>query len=60
VGESSSTITKPNAGKVCGPVKCPGATKTCPYGYEKMNGCEICRCHDPCNPSGKVRIPFGN
>ena len=41
--------------KTCGPVKCL-TPKTCPYGYEKKDGCEICRCHDPCNPPGKVGI----
>jgi uncharacterized lipoprotein YbaY len=40
--------------KICGPVKCPGEPKICPYGYQKKDGCEICRCHDPCNPPGKV------
>ena len=44
--------------KVCGPVKCPLEAKICPYGYQKKNGCEICRCHDPCNPPGKVIIYF--
>jgi len=54
VGVSSSTAaTKLNGQKVCGPLKCYGATKVCPYGYEKKDGCDICRCNDPCNPSGK-------
>ena len=40
--------------KGCAPVNCHGKTKTCPYGFEKKNGCEICKCHDPCIPQGKV------
>ena len=41
--------------KVCAPVKCP-KPKTCAYGYQKtLDGCEICKCNDPCNPPGKVR-----
>jgi hypothetical protein len=44
-----------NIGKVCGPVKCPGGkSKVCAYGYQKKDGCEICKCNDPCNPAGKV------
>ncbi|CAF0785497.1 unnamed protein product [Adineta ricciae] len=39
--------------KVCGPVKCPGKSRVCPYGFQKLDGCEICKCHDPCNPPGK-------
>lgn len=38
----------------CEPVDCGGRMKQCPYGYEKQNGCEICKCYDPCHPSGKV------
>jgi hypothetical protein len=45
-----------NIGKACGPVKCPGKPKVCPYGYQKKDGCEICKCNDPCNPPGKVVI----
>ncbi|CAF0785479.1 unnamed protein product [Adineta ricciae] len=54
----SATDHKPVAAgaKGCAPVKCHGKTKTCPYGYEKKNGCEICKCHDPCNPQGKSRV----
>lgn len=41
--------------KVCPTVKCPGnKPKSCPYGYYKKDGCEICRCNDPCNPPDKV------
>jgi hypothetical protein len=41
--------------KSCPPVKCAGGKSTqCAYGYQKKDGCEICRCDDPCNPSGKV------
>ncbi len=39
-------------------MKCSGEAKMCPYGYQKKDGCEICRCHDPCNPPGKVIIYF--
>jgi hypothetical protein len=56
VGGSSSGTDN----KVCGPVKCPGKPKKCPYGYQKHDGCEICRCNDPCNPPGKVFILFKN
>ena len=47
---------KPNneIGKLCKPVNCGGKMKTCPYGYHKQDGCEICKCLDPCNPPGKV------
>ena len=58
VGGASSTSkgpTKPNGPKTCSPVNCQGKEKTCPYGYQKKDGCEICRCNDPCNPPGKVR-----
>jgi hypothetical protein len=54
VPAKSPTILPGNAGKACGPVKCP-KPKTCPYGYQKKDGCEICKCNDPCNPPGKVR-----
>ncbi|CAF3543163.1 unnamed protein product [Adineta steineri] len=52
VGGSASS-TKASDQKVCAPVKCSGTTKTCPYGYQKLDGCEICKCNDPCNPPGK-------
>jgi len=52
-GSSSNTETKVLDKKVCGLVKCPGGPKKCPYGYQKKDGCEICRCNDPCNPPGK-------
>jgi putative lipoprotein len=51
---SNTSMTKLNDQKSCRPVKCPGEAKVCPYGYERKDGCEICRCHDPCNPPGKV------
>jgi uncharacterized lipoprotein YbaY len=36
-------------GKPCLPVQCPSEKpKTCAYGYQKKDGCEICKCHDPC------------
>jgi len=35
--------------KACSPVQCPaGKPKQCAYGYEKKDGCKICKCHDPC------------
>ncbi len=40
--------------KICKPVDCKGKIKKCPYGYQKHDGCEICKCYDPCNPPGKV------
>ncbi|CAF1409769.1 unnamed protein product [Adineta steineri] len=39
--------------KTCKPLNCGGKIKTCPYGYHKQDGCEICKCYDPCNPPGK-------
>lgn len=52
---NSPTAVGSNMGKACGPVKCPGnKPKKCPYGYQKKDGCEICKCNDPCNPPGKV------
>ena len=44
------------SGKACSPVNCRGKMKQCPYGYQKKDGCEICKCNDPCNPPGKVNI----
>ena len=41
-------------GKACSPVNCHGKVKKCAYGYQKKDGCEICKCDDPCNPIGKV------
>ncbi|CAF0824528.1 unnamed protein product, partial [Rotaria sordida] len=55
-GSSDSGAAKPNPDKKCGPVKCPGKQKQCPYGYQKKDGCEICRCNDPCNPPGKGKL----
>jgi len=40
-------------GEKCVPVQCHGKPKNCRYGYEKKDGCEICKCFDPCKPSGK-------
>jgi hypothetical protein len=60
-GSSTDTGTSGTDKKVCGPVKCPGGKpKTCAYGYQKKDGCEICRCDDPCNPPGKVFVLFEN
>ncbi|CAF0923944.1 unnamed protein product [Rotaria sp. Silwood1] len=44
--------------KPCPPVKCPGnKPKQCSYGYQKtLDGCEICKCNDPCNPAGKAKL----
>ncbi|UJR36198.1 hypothetical protein I4U23_028931 [Adineta vaga] len=54
VGEIPSVAsTQLNDKKVCKPVKCSGKTKVCPYGFQKLDGCEICKCNDPCNPPGK-------
>ncbi len=58
-GSTSTSTTKLIDKKVCKPVKCPGKPKECAYGYQKKDGCEICRCNDPCNPPGKVIIHFG-
>ncbi|UJR36199.1 hypothetical protein I4U23_028932 [Adineta vaga] len=54
----SAAVKKPVAAgeKGCAPVNCHGKTKTCPYGYQKKNGCDICKCHDPCNPQGKAKL----
>jgi uncharacterized lipoprotein YbaY len=52
---TSASPTKPNSPKTCSPVNCKEHVKTCPYGYQKKDGCEICKCNDPCNPPGKVR-----
>ncbi|CAF2981569.1 unnamed protein product [Rotaria socialis] len=49
----SATDVGSKTAKACAPVKCPGKPKSCPYGYQKKDGCEICRCSDPCNPPGK-------
>ncbi|CAF1440037.1 unnamed protein product, partial [Didymodactylos carnosus] len=38
----------------CPPVK--NCKKKCAYGFEKKNECDICKCHDPCNPGGKSRL----
>jgi hypothetical protein len=57
-GSSGTSVTGTSGNKVCGPVNCRGKPKTCPYGYQKHDGCEICKCSDPCNPSGKVIILF--
>ncbi|CAF1651607.1 unnamed protein product [Rotaria magnacalcarata] len=58
VGDSSDTVaTKPgDKKKVCSAVKCPGKPKQCAYGYQKIDGCEICKCDDPCNPLGKPML----
>ena len=55
-GSSTTDTTNPSNKKKCGPVKCPGKPKQCPYGYQKnLDGCEICKCNDPCNPTGKTK-----
>jgi hypothetical protein len=46
------------SGKACPPVNCRRKTKTCPYGYQKKDGCDICKCSDPCNPIGTVTNYF--
>ncbi|CAF0950038.1 unnamed protein product [Rotaria sp. Silwood1] len=59
IGGSSDTDTKKSGHKKeCGPVKCPGnKPKQCAYGYQKtLDGCEICKCNDPCNPPGKAKL----
>jgi len=33
--------------KSCVPMQCP-KPKKCQYGWQKKNGCEICKCYDPC------------
>jgi len=55
-GSPITSTTKASDKKVCAPVKCPGKPKVCAYGYQKKDGCEICKCNDPCNPPGKVII----
>jgi len=53
------TPVKSNVGnKTCAPVKCrDNKPKKCAYGYQKnKNGCEICKCDDPCNPRGKAKL----
>jgi len=52
-GSSSTSEIKHKDKKICAPLKCPIRRKICPYGYQKKDGCETCRCNDPCNPSGK-------
>ncbi|UJR09900.1 hypothetical protein I4U23_014122 [Adineta vaga] len=52
--ESEAWSLFPKKGKSCEPVKCMGKLKKCQYGYQKRDGCEICKCDDPCNPDGKA------
>jgi hypothetical protein len=57
LGVDLKSDTTDSINKTCKPVDCKGKIKKCPYGYEKTkDGCEICKCHDPCNQSGKVPI----
>jgi uncharacterized lipoprotein YbaY len=52
VGEGSKKDMGP---KECEPVHCPANRKMCPYGFQKnKDGCEICKCYDPCHPLGKA------
>jgi uncharacterized lipoprotein YbaY len=44
-------------GKPCSRFHCPNdKPKHCAYGYEKKDGCEICKCHDPCHPATKTHV----
>jgi len=53
--KENSTIKTGSKRDECAPVKCPGdKPKQCPYGYHKKDGCEICKCNDPCNSPGKA------
>ncbi|CAF1457599.1 unnamed protein product [Adineta steineri] len=40
--------------KTCKLLNCGGKLKICSYGYQKQDGCEICKCYDPCNPPEKA------
>lgn len=37
----------------CPPMFCRNSKPLCPYGFLIENGCEICKCYDPCNPPGR-------
>ncbi|CAF1157263.1 unnamed protein product [Adineta steineri] len=46
--------------KTCKPLNCGGKLKTCPYGYRKQDGYEICKCYHLCNPSEKAILCGSN
>jgi len=59
-GFSFKPSTTDSIGKTCRPVDCGGKVKHCQYGYRKQDGCEICKCHDPCNPPGRAMLCGAN
>lgn len=45
--------TPSNQNNGCPPMFCRRSKPLCPYGFLIKNGCEICKCYDPCNPPGR-------
>jgi len=44
--------------RICKPIDCQDKIKECPYGYRKLNDCEVCQCFNPCHTFGSVNETY--